>query len=86
VLRRSRAHETSARDLELVLVEIEGRAVLTTQPLLGYPVGQVLRSARVTVLRALFGKLDAHEVVGVTRIQALALRVIDNVIGRADQV
>src|SRR6185503_3076710 len=52
-------YQTPARDLEPVLVEIEGRMVLTTKPPLGDPVGQVLCGLRVSVLWTIFGKLDA---------------------------
>ncbi len=91
-IQTQRAEDPAARhaasgDLELVFVEVEGVATVAFEDMVtAYPVRQLLRGARVLVILPVLRKLDADEVVRAPREQAVTLRLVDDVVRRADQV
>jgi hypothetical protein len=80
------AHQTAARDLELVLVEVERLPVIAAEDPAAYPIAEVLRGARVLVVGPVCGELDPDEIVRTSRVEAFARSVVDHVVRRADQI
>ena len=79
-------HETPARHLELVLVEVERVPVIAAEDTTADPIREVLPGARVLVVGPVRGELDADEIVRTPRVEALARRIVDDVVGRTDEI
>ena len=78
-------HETPARHLELVLVEVERVPVIAAEDTTADPIREVLPGARVLVVGPVRGEFDADEIVRTSSVEALARRVVDDVVGRTDE-